>query len=293
MILQKNYMAPLSRRLMKGVYYFLFLPLIMSCRPEPLEVTNIPAVEPEIVVASQIIPDGTLLIMLTKTFGALEASGDSDPEALLRQVAVSDALVTVSGPGGVYTLFSLNNGFYGGVNIPFREGEEYTLNVESGSLGSVEATTTVLPMVKFEKIRAELYYNEFDDTLAEISYSFHEPAGPNWYMLNVQEVEIEDIVENTINPRTFTKIFEDDGIEEGVFSEQFRVYPRDYAPGDTIAVSISNISKDYYQFMQMRLDNRYNFLEFISEPINYPSNVEGGRGYFNLYIPDIRFFIFE
>lgn len=30
-----------------------------------------------------------------------------------------------------------------------------------------------------------------------------------------------------------------------------------------------------------------------SEAANYPSNVVGGRGYFNLYIPDVRFFILE
>ena len=290
---KQNNSSQLKIFLLKWMCFILFGVGLFSCLPEPLEVKNIPAVEPEIVVASQIIPDGTLLVMLTKTFGALEASGDSDPEALLDQVAVSDALVTVSGPEGIYSLFSVGKGFYGGISIPFKEGEAYTLNVESSSLGSVKATTRVLPQVKFEKIKAELYYNEFDDTLAEINYSIREPAGKNWYMINVQEVKLEDIIKNAINPRTFTKIYQADGDHESVFSEQFRVYPRDYAPGDTIAVSISNISEEYHHFIQMRLDNRYSFLEFISEPINYPSNIEGGRGYFNLYLPDIRFFVLE
>ena len=290
---KQNATSQLKTFLLKGIWFILLGVGLFSCLPEPLEVKNIPAVEPEIVVASQIIPDGTLLVMLTKTFGALEATGDSDPEKLLEQVAVSDALVTVTGPRGIYSLFSLGKGFYGGINIPFKEGDAYTLNVESSSLGSAKATTRVLPQVKFEKIEAQLYYNEYDDTLAEINYSIREPAGKNWYMINVQEVKLEDIIRNAINPRTFTKIYEADGDNESVFSEQFRVYPRDYAPGDTIAVSISNISEDYHHFIQMRLDNRYSFLEFISEPINYPSNIEGGRGYFNLYLPDIRFFVLE
>jgi hypothetical protein len=63
--------------------------------------------------------------------------------------------------------------------------------------------------------------------------------------------------------------------------------------GDTIAVSLSNINEEYYRFMKLRIDNRLSFVEFISEPVNYPSNVIGGKGYFNLYLPDVHFFVFE
>jgi hypothetical protein len=45
--------------------------------------------------------------------------------------------------------------------------------------------------------------------------------------------------------------------------------------------------------MKLRIDNRFSLVEFVSEPVNYPSNVAGGKGYFNLYIPDVRFFVFE
>jgi hypothetical protein len=78
-----------------------------------------------------------------------------------------------------------------------------------------------------------------------------------------------------------------------IHQETFRVFPRDFIPGDTIAVSLSNISKDYYDFIELRLDNRFSFVEYLSEPVNYPSNVKGGRGFFNLYIPDVKIFILE
>ena len=45
--------------------------------------------------------------------------------------------------------------------------------------------------------------------------------------------------------------------------------------------------------MQLRVNNKFGPLEFIGEPLNYPTNVVGGRGYFNLYVPDVRFFILE
>jgi hypothetical protein len=112
-------------------------------------------------------------------------------------------------------------------------------------------------------------------------------------MINVQEVEQEDFLENLLNPRAYTILLPDDEFNGGSYAERFRVFPRDYEPGDTIAVSLSNISEEYFEFMQLRIDNRFSLVEFISEPVNYPSNIVGGRGYFNLYVPDVRFFVFD
>ena len=112
-------------------------------------------------------------------------------------------------------------------------------------------------------------------------------------MINVQEVEREDIIENLLNPRAFTILLPDDEFNGSPYGERFTVFPRDYQPGDTIAVSLSNISQAYYDFMKLRMDNRFSLVEFMSEPVDYPSNVVGGRGYFNLYVPDVRIFILD
>ena len=103
--------------------------LMLSCIPDPLDVESVPTVTPELVVSTQIIPDQSLLVLLTRTFGALDASDDSDPAALLELIAVNDALVTVEGPNGTDTLPSLGNGTYGGVFIPFKADETYHLSV--------------------------------------------------------------------------------------------------------------------------------------------------------------------
>lgn len=271
-----------------------FLAVIASsCLTEPLEVENIPKVKSQIVVSTQIIPDQSLVVLLTKTVGALEASNDSDPQDLLDQIAVNDAIVTITGPTGTDTLTFLDNGVYGGIIIPFQDGEQYALYAESQSLGIVTATTMVKPQIMFGDIEASLYYNGFNDTLAQINYSLIDPDLKNWYMINVQEVEQEDLIENLLNPRAFTKLLDDAGFNNQSFSEQFRVFPRDYNPGDTIAVSLSNISEEYYRFMKLRIDNRFSFVEFLGEPVNYPSNINGGKGFFNLYKPDVRFFVLE
>lgn len=267
--------------------------MLTACLPEPLEVENVPSVKPQIVVSSQMIPDQSLIVLLTKTLSALDASNDSDPEELIDQIAVNDAVVTISGDARTDTLLFLDNGLYGGIFIPFEQGREYTLKVVSESLGEVTATTIAQPQVLFKDIKAELYYNGYDDSLAQVSYYVEDPEADNYYMINVQEVERIDVVENIINPGAFTRLMEDDAFNGMEFGERFRVFPRDYQPGDTIAVSLSNISKEYFNFIKLRLDNRFSLVEFLGEPINYPTNVEGGKGFFNLYIPDVRFFVLE
>lgn len=267
--------------------------VISSCVPDPLDVSEVPALQPQIVVSSQILADRSVVISLTKTISALDASDDSDPGQLLEQIVIDDATVVVKGPTSSYDLLPLGSGVYGGVIIPFEVSAEYTLQVNSASLGEVSATTTVKPMVRFDDIKASLYFNGFDDTLAQISYKINDPAGKNWYMLTVQEVEKNDVVKNLINPNAYTRLFDDKGFQGQAIEETFRVVPREYKTGDTIAVSFSNMSEEYYRFMKLRQDNRFSLVQFLGEPINYPSNVNGGKGFFNLYIPDVRFFILK
>lgn len=267
--------------------------LMGSCIPEPLDIHGLPVVKPEIVVSTQIIPDHSLVVLLTKTFGALEASDDSDPEELLRQIAVDDAIVVITGRNSTDTLINLGSGFYGDVIIPFEPGEEYNLYVRSETLGEITSTTTVKEQVRFEDISAGLWANGYGDTLAQVTHTFIDPPGKNWYMLNVQEVERVDIVENLLNPNSFVRLHDDAEFAGNELQETFRVFPRDYHPGDTIAVSLSNISSDYYDFLKLRVDNRFSLVQYLSEPVNYPSNINGGKGFFNLYIPDVKVFVLE
>lgn len=278
---------------LNGLCLLIIMLQLVACLPEPLEVRNMPVAKPEIVVSTQLIPDRSLLVFLTRTFGALEHTEERDPEELLKQIALNDALVTITGPDGTDTLRFLKDGFYGGVFIPFQEEALYELSIRSESLGEVHATTRVQTQVSIKEAEADLFYNDFGDTLATIDYSFLDPEAHNWYLLNVQKFDRETAEQNIINPHAFTKLLSDTDFEGRLVEDQFQFAPEAYAPGDTIAFTLSNISEEYYHFMQLRLENRLNLMDFLGEPVNYPSNVVGGKGYFNLYVPDVRFFVLE
>lgn len=271
----------------------LLLLSLVACVPEPLELKEIPDVEPEIVVATQMVGEQSVVVLLTRTFSALEESDDQSPEEFFKQIAINDAVVTISGPGGTEPLSFRENGLYTGVGLSFQAGETYELRIESETLGVVSATTSVKPQVEIKELEADLYYEGLNDTLAVVTYKFQDPPEKNWYMFNVQKVEQENLLKNSINPKAFTALYEDAEFSGENYKEGYSFSPEEYAPGDTIAVSLSNISQEYYQFMALRTEERLSFLEFLSEPFNYPSNIKGGKGFFNLYIPDIRLIVLE
>ena len=112
----------------------------------------------------------------------------------------------------------------------------------------------------------------------------------------MQPISLNDppLYDRVLNPDVYTRLVSDDDFNGNeTISETFNTVWQDYEKGDTVMVSIANISKEYSDFIQQRLDNRVGLIEFASEPINYPSNVVGGRGFFNIYTPDIRFFVLE
>jgi hypothetical protein len=273
--------------------FLVVLALLAGCLPEPLEVKGIPTLKPKIVVSTQFVPNDGLVVLLTKSFGALEGDENSDPEALLAQIAVTDALVMLESPGRRDTLVNWQTGFYGGVEIPLASGTLVELTVSSESMGTVTAQTEVQKFIDFENIEVELAFNGFDDTLAQVTYDAIDPPGPDQYVITVQRIKQNRILENLLDSYSFVKLKTDAEFDGEIFGETFRAFPRNYQVGDTVAVTLSRVSPEYFAYLTLREDNRFRWTQFLGEPVNYGTNVQGGLGYFNLNQPSIRFFVLE
>ena len=277
---------------MKGkisyIWSIAFAMIIIGCIPDDLPVGKIPQLKSKIVVSSHITSDQSLVIFLTKSVGALDASDDSDIQELIDQITINDALVIVSGNNVSDTLELIDQGLYATASLPLTVGETYHLLVQSPTMGSVTSETVVKGQVVFESLEGNIYDTGYD-TLAELRYSFQDPVGRNFYMVNVQRITRDYEPEDFLNPRIFTSLLHDSHFDQQLHTEDLKVFGgRDFMPGDTLGVFLSNISEDYHDFIEVRLDSRYNFADFLGEPANYPTNVQGGLGFFNLYIPDVR-----
>jgi Domain of unknown function (DUF4249) len=271
----------------------LLMPLLLaSCIPKPLAVDEIAQLKPKIVVSSQLVPGGALVVLITKSIGALDAGRGSDPQALISQIALSDAKVWLTNDGKVDSLPNLGNGLYGNINLNLQPYRDYSLTVKTTDLGEVSAITQLKEQVPFRTANATLYASIYDSA-ALVNYSLQDPAGPNWYMINVQKYSQKNDINSYLNPRVFTRLVRDSTSDGKVIQEEFKVLFRRFSKGDTVGVFLSNISEEYYGFLKLRNDRRYNFSAFASEPLNFNSNVKGGLGYFNLHLPDVRIFVLE
>ena len=284
----------------KTVFALLGVFILVGCVPEPLDIV-IPQAETKMVIYTQALPDQALIVSISKSFSALALPNDNEVEngkdsintrandsinaAFVNQFLVTSALVTINGPDYNDTLINLGNGFYVAPFFPFVPGNIYRLEAYDSITGFfVSSVTTTLPILNFESISAERGKGE-DSTSVKIKYKVDDIPGENYFLVNIyiDSIPQSDFFGFNSNSESSSFIFSDrEYAENQIIREDDFLYERNT---DTIIATLTNISRDYYNFLAAR--NRAGN-SFLSEPITYPSNVENGYGYFNLHFPSAR-----
>ncbi|MBL4703566.1 MAG: DUF4249 family protein [Flavobacteriales bacterium] len=267
--------------------------IFFSCIPKPLDI-EIASAETKLVVSSQVIPNATMIVTLSKSFGALsfnEDNGDTTGQELLDQLLVDSAIITISYTGFVDTLYPIPGapGLYASIGTPTILNADYTLNIYDPGLDqTIWSTAKMLEQVQFDSVSAILdTTGTFSYT--DVTYSFQDLLGDNYYMVNFYS-ESNDSVQSGSpfsagqNIPTETLLLNDQ-LFSGSYSDTHRLWNWEE---DTLFVSISNISQEYYEYLELRQKSGNFFTDLVKEPINYPSNIEGGYGYFTTHFPDVK-----
>ncbi len=295
---------------MKKLLYILSLVLFAStsffgCIPEEVEI-DIPQAEEKLVVASQLLTDRLLVVNVSRSFSALTSTADTlnggVSQDLLSRLLVDSALVTLSIGGNTDTLQRLGAGVFISTNTTFVPGQTYTLKVldylTGASVIAVEQVTAVVPLgnVSYAYRIEQVTFGDtvFRDTLVDLAFDFEDPAETNYYLFNAYRLRIPD---STALASLFTStntppvaIYSDQLFNAATFRDTLSY--DSFRPGDTLAVSLSNISRPYYDFLTIRQRSGTSlFTQLLKEPVTYPSNIEGGYGIFNLTIPSIQILI--
>jgi len=280
-------------------HFLLFFLALDSCRPAPLDI-DIQPNPPGLVVASQIIPSTAMAVLLTRSFSALEngtfvkGTGEVAP-GFLEKLIVKGAFVTVSYVGVTDTLFPVDTipGLYVSVNtlqIPY---QTYSLKAyDPQSNESVEAQTQMLPAVKFDSI----YPTAKSDTSVSLKLRFYDPPGHNWYLMNVYRAKTKIGAANLdINSVPFTvgknQLLKSQLITDYVYNTaliEITAIIKGILPTDTIGVTFSNITEGHFLFLSAQNSSGDLFGQFFHEPVNIPTNVQNGYGYFNASDPDVK-----
>ncbi len=269
----------------------------MGCIPEPIPI-ELPPFEPKIVVNTRLVPPDILLVSLSRSYSALDntISEDTTGEAL-RELLIRGADVRLGTFGFTTGGFEINEGLYAIPLVVAQPGLNYRLDVTDRFGESVFAETRFRPLVNFSSITPRVERTPTDTSIS-LEYTIRDGPGNNWYLVNYYtDAENTDTTFNANSilggdndddsrgyelisdhdfggARTFTNTIEFDGLRDT----------------NRVALSISAISEEYYNYLVLRKQAGSIFSDIISEPVNYPTNVEGGLGFFSLHVPRFHFF---
>lgn len=283
-----------------------------ACSPEEILIDVAP--EPSrIVVSSQFIPDNFLLVTLSRSFSALAPSSfESLEDNFVNALLVDSALVTIEYAGYRDTLFEAGPGIYAVELTEAIESETYRLIIfDSLNADYVTAETRLMPQVALEGARLEVEIFA-EDTIFNTRYAFTDPEEANWYITQATQVDgftLEDLLETEVigdslvlDNESIPPVFDEEASANLLYTKLFSDLVLDSSfvdrsvnvpdnPGDTIIFNLINITEGYYRYLDAQQRNG-GFLASISgEPINFPSNVENGFGYFTMNIPSYRVYI--
>lgn len=284
---------------MKNIPILLFSLLLLSaCRPQPLEI-EIPILEPQAVVFSQVFPDQYLSLVLTNTLGALdfnEEEGDSLTQDVFENLLLNGAYVTISYRDQLDPLIEVSPGVYLSIETPQYLNETYTLDILTPAGHRLQASSQVLPQASFTSLRPQVE-RQSEDTLVSVDYKINDLPGDNWYLLHFYTNRWEDpkdsagldsLFESGGNYWKKTELIEDQFFPTGGIEGTIELPNVHYS--DSLFVTLSNVSEEYYRFLEVRKNATNLFTELTREPVNSPSNVDGGLGFFNMHFPVLESF---
>jgi hypothetical protein len=293
---------------MKHLIFVWIIFHLCSCSPKPIDIDISPA-SPKMVIASQIIPKKVMFVNITNSFSALDGANVNIEDSLnidfLNSISVKDAIVTVTYLDQQEKLVMVNPGIYASNNILQYEYGNYFIRVINPATNQeATATTTLIPKVLFDTVYPSITRNA-NDTTVNINFTLTDnPSAENYYVINYiskrknnkqTAASLLDINQafkrgnNSVNKEF--ELLDDNSFENGVYKVNKTI--RDISTDDSLAVVLSNVSKGYYEYLNAFKRSGADINQLIGEPINFPTNVNNGYGYFNAYYPSVYYFDFK
>lgn len=282
--------------------------------PEPLEI-DVPQADPKVVISSQFLADSGVVVSCTRTFSAL--SDNYMPDKInydfINKAFGLHSLVLLEHSGITDTLYNMGLGLYMNENLHFEIGEDCYLTVYDSIVEqTVTSNAKYIQDIDFDTVFVEIQI-ENQDTNAIVFYEFTDYSEDNNYLINsyifqdnqngfdfsdllgenpyadMLEIFLEESEYNAIYSRLSSigsisnklEIFKDSHFQSQNIADS--VVFRRISLQDTLAVSIANISQEYYDYCELRLKAGTIYSQLISDPINMPSNIENGYGMFTTH----------
>lgn len=264
----------------------------------PIEVEPAPS---QLVVSSVMGPNQTLLVTVSRSFSALSATDvDSLSSDFIGRLLVDSAGVFLGHGGRSDTLSHLFDmpGLYGGVFPELEPYQQLDLTVLDSLTGeTVSATTALLPPVELEMVSLTEEIDTQGDTTTVLAYRFVDPPGESYYVLHAYKLPASGVLDSLfindeVNPALrnddeelvfYETLITDQAFADAVIADTVRI--PFFAVNESVAVSLAHISEGYFRFLDARRRTGGLISSLANEPVNHPSNVIGGLGFFSAHQP--------
>ncbi|MDR9416817.1 MAG: DUF4249 family protein [Gracilimonas sp.] len=269
-----------------------------SCTAENLPISVKPA-EPKIAVASVVGPSETLFITLSNSFSALSAEDANDlSQDAIDRLLIDNALVILEYEGFRDTLSSFFDvsGLYGTSLQSFNDYQPLKLTVfDSTSSETITSETKLMPQAQVDSIQITRRDTSVS-FLTDFSYQIKDPDEDNFYVVHAYQLTAPDTSEaDSVNNDLFfsdqgfliyEQLVTDRAAENGIIANN-DVFEFS-SPVDSAIVVITHVSEGYYRFLEARQRSGGIISSLANEPVNHPTNIENGVGYFSAHKPTVR-----
>lgn len=284
---------------------FIFTSLVLAlvgCRkPKPLDIT-IPQGTERIVISSNAVNEHLIIVSagysIRPTANMTTGANDSLPAEML----IDSAHVTINAPNETpVRLHKLSPGIYSTSDITLKPDTEYELTVTDLKKGLV-ATATTTYVANTKPISVSTYNTGREiDSLLNIDLSIDETETGDCFFVTYSTVnQLRKAVSKIRYSAPVTSLsslasFGPKQIQlfEGGMAKQNKIqgsFMAKAGKGDTLVVQVARIDKAYYKYLTAYKRTGYFINQLTGEPINLPSNIYTGYGYFALYRPKMLFF---
>jgi hypothetical protein len=183
---------------------------------------------------------------------------------------------------------------YATTGLQLKEGSTYTLQVADYRKGvTATATTTYMPQPTRGQVVPTYMGHKSGDTLFKLNVTIPDAQkGAHYFMGYTTTRQLRENVKLfTQSPSQNTAAiagFEPKQIEmiqSNVTGELTQQYTLKLSPRDTLIVQVARIDEGYFKYLQTYKRTGYLINQLTGEPINLPTNIQTGYGYFAIYKP--------
>lgn len=275
-----------------------------SCRKaKPIDIA-IPQSENSMVISSTVVNEHTIMVSAGYTLKSTASAAKTDSsKALPEGMLIDSAIITISEAGQTpVQLWKQSSGLYSTGDIALKPGKEYILSVTDCKKGTVSTATTTYVANNSPVHLSTTQAGAESDSLLKVDIAIDETGNGDYYFVSYSTLaQLRQaagmIKEDTARKNMASLVsFESKKILllDTSSARQNKIcgsFLAKAGKGDTLVVQVARVDNAYYKYLTAYKRTGYFINQLTGEPINLPSNVQPGYGYFALY--QSKEFIFD